>query len=115
LTIAERISTELAGWPDVTVTVHGPRFVEFHVGRRELGHLHGSRLADITFPVRIREQLVADGRAMLHHSHPESGWVSAPIRTDADVPGIVSLFRLSYERPWLSQPTARSERREDRD
>jgi hypothetical protein len=102
LTIAERITREIATWPDVAVTAHGPRFVEFRVGRRELGHLHGSTLADITFPVRIREQLVAARRAMLHHQHPESGWVSVPIRADADVADIVALFRLSYERPWLS-------------
>jgi hypothetical protein len=102
LTIAERITEEIATWSDVTVAVHGPRFVEFRVGRRELGHLHGSHLADITFPVRIREQLVAAGRAMPHHQLPESGWSSVPIRAEADVAEIVSLFRLSYERPWLS-------------
>jgi hypothetical protein len=102
MTIAEDIARELAGWPDVSVTVHSPRFVEFHVGRREIGHLHGSRLADITFPVRIREQLVTARRAQPHHSHPESGWVSVPIRSADDVPGVLSLFRLSYERPWLS-------------
>ena len=61
-----------------------------------------ARLADITFPVRIREQLVAAKRAMLHHQHPESGWVSVPIRADEDVADIVALFRLSYDRPWLS-------------
>jgi hypothetical protein len=106
LTIAERITEELARWPDVTVVVHGSRFVEFRIGRRELGHLHGSHLADITFPVRIREQLVAAKRAMLHHQHPESGWVSVPIRVEADVPDIVELFRLSYSRPWLAPDAA---------
>ena len=35
----------------------------FHVGRREIGHLHGDRLADLPVPVRIREQLVAAGKA----------------------------------------------------
>jgi hypothetical protein len=102
MTIAEQIARELAVWPDVSVTVHNPRFVEFHVGRRELGHLHGSHLADITFPVRIREQLVAAQRAKPHHHHPESGWVSVPIRSADESPEIVSLFRLSYDRPWLS-------------
>ena len=106
MTIAERITEEIAGWPDVTVAAHGPRFVEFRIGRRELGHLHGSHLADVTFPVRVREQLVADGRAGLHHSHPESGWVSVPIREEADVPKIVELFRLSYDRPWLARARA---------
>ena len=62
MTIAERITEEIARWPDVTVVAHGSRFVEFRAGRRELGHLHGSHLADITFPVRIREQLVAAKR-----------------------------------------------------
>lgn len=103
MTIAERIAQEIAGWPDVTVAVHGPRFVEFKIGRRELGHLHGSHLTDITFPVRIREQLVAAKRALLHHQHPESGWVSVPIRSEADVAAIIELFRLSYDRPWLTR------------
>jgi hypothetical protein len=56
--------------------------------------------------VRIREQLVVTKRAMLHHQHPESGWVSVPIRADADVPDIIELFRLSYDRPWLPVNTA---------
>jgi len=106
LTIAERIAQEIATWPDAAVAVHGPRFVEFRVGRRELGHLHGSHLADIVFPVRIREQLVAAGRAGLHHSHPESGWVSVPIRADEDIADILALFRLSYDRPWLAPGSA---------
>ena len=109
MTIAERITEEIARWPDVTVVVHG-RFVEFRIGRRELGHLHGSHLADITFPVRIREQLVAAKRAVRRHQHPESGWVSVPIRAEAEVPDIVALFRLSYSRPWLTpdaEPTGR--------
>jgi hypothetical protein len=101
LTIADRIAEAIAGWPNVTVTTHGPRFIEFHVGRRELGHLHGSHLADVPFPVRIREQLVADRKAMLRNQHPESGWVSVPIRGEDDIPNVIELFRLNYQRPWL--------------
>ena len=105
-TIADRIAAEITRWPDVTITMHGPRFIEFSVGRRELGHLHGSQLADIAFPVRIREALVAEQKALPHHQHPESGWVSIPIRGDGDIPHVVGLFRLNYERPWLtSRPT----------
>ena len=105
-TIADRIAHEIGAWPDVTVTVHGPRFIDFRVGRRELGHLHGSHLADVAFPVRIREQLVAERKAMLHHQHPESGWVSVPIRGDDDIPHIVELFRLNYQRPWLASQSS---------
>jgi hypothetical protein len=112
LTIAERVTAEIERWPDVSVTAHGSHFVEFRIGRRELGHLHGSHLADIPFPVRIREQLVAAKRAMPHHHHPESGWVSVPIRGDGDVPHIVELLRLSYERPWLTVNAALRPERE---
>ena len=109
MTIAERITEEITRWPDVTVVEHGSRFVEFRIGRRELGHLHCSHLADIPFPVRIREQLVASTRAILHHQLPESGWVSVPIRAEADVPDIVELFRSSYSRPWLTPATTATE------
>jgi hypothetical protein len=75
--------------------------VELRVGRRELGHLHGQHLADLPFPVRIREQLVAAGQGILHHAHPTSGWISVPIRGERDVNNVMALFRLNYERPWL--------------
>lgn len=92
---------QVGSWPDVTVTSHGPTFVEFRVGRREIGHLHGAFLADLPFPVRIRERLVAEGKGILHHAHPASGWISVPIRSDHDVSHVVGLFRFNYERPWL--------------
>ena len=99
-TIADRIAREIGTWPDVTVTAHGPRFIEFRVGRRELGHLHGDRLADLPFPVRVREELVAAGTAAPHHILPQSGWVSRHIRSRDDVAAVIALFRLNYERPW---------------
>jgi hypothetical protein len=98
--IAALIEREVASWPGVTVEPHRFGGVEFRVGRRELGHLHGSRLADLPFPVKVSEQLVASGKAQPHHILPASGWVSVPIRGAQDVESVVELFRLSYERPW---------------
>ena len=98
--ITTQITREVAGWDGVTVEPHRFGGIEFRLGRRELGHLHGNRLADLPFPVRVREQLVADGRAQPHHILPESGWVSVPIRSAADVPAVVALFRLNFERRW---------------
>jgi hypothetical protein len=80
--------------------------IEFRVGRRELGHLHGSRLADLPFPVRVRAQLVAAGKAEPHHVVPQSGWVSRRIRGDHDIADVVALFRLNYERPWAISRSA---------
>jgi hypothetical protein len=99
-TIAARIEREIASWPEVTVAAHRFGGVEFRRGRRELGHLHGNRLADLPFPVRVREQLVRDGRAEPHHILPASGWVSRRIRGEQDIAAVVELFKLNYDRPW---------------
>jgi len=99
--IAEEIRREVGSWSGVVAGPHRFGGVEFRAGRRELGHLHGSRLADLPFPIAIRDQLLASGRAERHHIVPDSGWVSVRIRSDQDVKTVIELFRLNYERPWL--------------
>jgi Family of unknown function (DUF5519) len=96
--VADRIAAAVASWDDVTVHPHRFGGVEFRVGRRELGHLHGSRLADLPFPVRVRDRLVEERKAQPHHVLPHSGWVSVPIRSDDDVQRVIELFRMNYER-----------------
>jgi hypothetical protein len=100
---AERIRAEVGAWPDVTAVPHRFGGVEFRVGRRELGHLHGGHLADLPFPRRIRDELVSVGRVDPHHVLPDTGWVSVPIRTAEDVDRAIGLFRLNYERPWREE------------
>ena len=99
--IVEQILREVASWPGVTVQGHRGGIMFFHIGRREIGHLHGNRMADFPFPVRIREELVAAGKASLHYIHPKSGWISYYTRGDRDFENIIELFRLNYRRPWL--------------
>jgi hypothetical protein len=72
--------------------------VEFRLGKRELGHLHGGVLADLPFPRKLRDELVAAGRAQPHHVLPESGWVSFRIESPGDVEEAIGLFRLAYDR-----------------
>jgi luciferase-like monooxygenase len=94
----EKIEREVTGWPGVEGRSHRFGGVEFRVNGHEIGHLHGSRLADLPFPVRVRRELVAAGKAQLHHVLPQTGWVSYPIRQPEDVDGALELFRLNYER-----------------
>ncbi len=96
--IAEQIIREIEQWPGVTSAPHRFGGIEFRVNHREIGHLHGDRLADLPFPTRIRNDLVASGRAQPHHVLPDSGWVSVRIRSADDVPGVLELFRMNYER-----------------
>lgn len=94
----KQIEQAVTSWPGVTVSPHRFGGIEFRVGRRELGHLHGDRLADLPFPVRVREQLVAAGKAERHHVLPESGWVTIRLRRREDVAIAIELFRLNYDR-----------------
>jgi hypothetical protein len=96
--IAERIRTEVGGWDGVTSRPHRFGGVAFMLGKREIGHIHGDRLADLPFPKRVAEELIAEGRALPHHVVQDSGWVSKPIRGEADVEAVLELFRLSYDR-----------------
>ena len=96
--IAERIEHEVGSWDGVSTHEHRFGGIEFRLGRRELGHLHGARWADLPFQKGIRDMLVETGRAQPHHVLPETGWVSKQIRSDEDLAEVIELFRLSYER-----------------
>ncbi len=100
--IATMIEREVRSWPGVTVEPHRFGGVEFQVNNHEIGHLHGSRQADLPFPVRVRKELIATDRAAPHHILPETGWVTFYIRGADDVAGAIELFRLNYER--LAKP-----------
>jgi len=98
--VAKRIAREVTSWDGVTSQSHRFGGVEFRVGHRELGHLHDDHLADLPFPIRVRDWLIAEGRAERHHILPESGWVSRRIKGPDDVDAVIELFRLNYLRPW---------------
>ena len=98
--IHDVIVREVSAWPGVETARHRFGGTEFRCGHRELGHVHGNRLADLPFPLLVRNELVAAGRAEPHHIYADSGWVSVYITGERDVPNVVQLFRLNYERPW---------------
>jgi luciferase-like monooxygenase len=100
----KRIVKEVSSWQGVTASAHSFGGTEFRLGRRELGHVHGDRWADIVFPMEVRDRLVAEGRAEPHHVLPRSGWVTFRFREEGDVERAIELFRLSYEAAEKSLP-----------
>jgi len=96
--ISEAIERELLSWPDVTVGQHRFGGREFRIGKREIGHLHGSSVADLPFPRAMRDELVSSGKVSPHHHIPDSGWVSFYLHGEEDVPFALALFRRNYER-----------------
>ena len=104
-----QIESVVLTWEGVESVPHQFGGREFRAGRRELGHLHGERLLDLPFQVRIRERLVREGRAEPHHILPETGWVSFHIRQSSDVARAIELLRLNFDRPWLNEPERKDE------
>jgi predicted DNA-binding protein (MmcQ/YjbR family) len=101
----EQITAEVESWPGVE---SGPgRFgsVRFTVGRRELGHLHGDRIADLPLrPERARE-LISAGEAREHRYTPTgSGWVTIDLDSDRAAERVVELMRASYDRAVEKRP-----------
>ena len=45
--ILEKIKKEILSWPNVTAEQHKFGGVEFRLNKREMGHIHGDRLADL--------------------------------------------------------------------
>lgn len=106
MTARERIAQAVLAWPGVEQAPHRFGGIEFRLVKRELGHLHGNALVDLPFPRKVRDELVAQGRARPHHVLPDSGWVSFWIESPEDVEHAITLFRLAYERALAARARA---------
>lgn len=93
----KQITGVVLKWAGVTAQPHRFNGRAFHLGKREIGHIHGDHLLDIPFPTKVGQAVVAAGRAQPHHVLPQSGWVSFYIREEADIKGAIELLRQSYE------------------
>ena len=94
---ADQIFQSISEWPGVEAHPHRFGGTEYRIGKREIGHIHGGSLVDIPFPTKVRDEVVAAGRAEPHHILPASGWVSLYLREPADVARAIELLRLSFD------------------
>ena len=99
----DQIYGAVTAWEEIAHAPHRFGGVEFRVGRREVGHVHGDSLVDIPFPLSVRDELVGSGAAEPHHILPKSGWVSIYLRNPADVVRAIQILRRSYEIALASQ------------
>jgi len=95
-TNSDRIAAEVSSWPGVEV--HQGQFgLAFVLGKRELGHLHGERVAHFAFPRAVRDGLLEQGR-VVPHPVDSPGLAARPLAGDEDVAAVVELLRLNYDR-----------------
>jgi predicted DNA-binding protein (MmcQ/YjbR family) len=91
------ITQALVSWEGVSTTPHRFGGVEYRLGTRELGHIHGDSLVDIPFPAKVRDEVVSAGLAEPHHILPKTGWISFYLQEESDVQKALALLRRSYE------------------
>ena len=90
----EKIQSELSRWEGITRAPHRYGGVEFNLGSREIGHIHGDSLVDVPLPQRVRDELVASAHAEPHHVLPQSGWVSVYLNFPSDKERAIRILRL---------------------
>src|SRR4051794_35033219 len=95
---AKRLVDEVTSWPGVTTGEGRFRSTRFMVGRRELGHLHGSTVLDMPLPKPMKAELIERGEAIPHRfTPPGSGWVTIQLSEPGDVERAIDLLRERYE------------------
>jgi hypothetical protein len=93
----DTIQKAVLDWKGLTAHPHRFGGTEYRIGKREIGHIHGDTLVDIPFPTKVRDELIAVGRAEPHHILPDSGWISFYLHEADDVQRAIDLLRLSFE------------------
>jgi hypothetical protein len=93
----EQITAAVTAWPGVQAGLGSRGEYGFSVGRRQIGHLHGDRVAHFGFPRATWEQLMAEGR-VTKHPVDKPGWAARHLETEDDVRDVIALMRLNYDR-----------------
>jgi Luciferase len=93
----EKIKNSVSGWENIVSRRHRFGGIEFKLGRREIGHIHGNYLVDIPFTKKIKDEILSDGLANQHHILPGSGWISKYLETPEDVDIAIGLLKRSYK------------------
>jgi hypothetical protein len=99
MTASEQITAEVTSWPGVSAGPGRRGEFAFTVGRKEIGHLHGDRVAHFGFPKRVWTELFEAGRIGYHPVFPgKPGFGARAIETDADIEDVIAMLRLNYDR-----------------
>src|SRR6516225_2350677 len=68
-------------WPGVSAGTHRFGGRVFRLGRSEIGHVHNDGAVEIPMTPSFRDELLAEGLAEKHRTHPNSGWISFHVRS----------------------------------
>ncbi len=88
---------EMLRWPGVTSAPGRFGAVASRFGKREIGHIHRDRIADLPVTSEMCEDLLKGGRARLHRAGVK-GYISYPIRDQEDDSAVIEVLGRNYDR-----------------
>jgi hypothetical protein len=96
---SERIVEEATSWPGVEAVDGDRGELSLRLGRREIGHLHGDRVAHFGFQKSVWHELHDAGRIDYHPVFPgRPGFGARLISDEADERDVIAMLRLNYSR-----------------
>jgi hypothetical protein len=93
----DEIEIEVLSWQNTSISIHKFGGVQFNGSHRELGHIHGNGLLDVSLSRARKAALMERYPIKDHHVFKNSGWVSFLIQTEEDKQIAISLLRNAYE------------------
>jgi hypothetical protein len=91
------VEREVLLWPGTTSEPGRFDAVAFRYGKREIGHVHRDRVADLPVTPQVREELLAKGRARPHRAGSK-GYISYPMEDREDVSAVLEILGWNYDR-----------------
>ncbi len=91
------IEREVLRWPGVTSEPGRFGATSFRYGKRELGHIHRDRIADLPVTTEMRESILSKGRARPHRAGVK-GYISYPVEDQEDVSVVLEILGWNYDR-----------------
>ena len=96
-TNALSVEREVLNWPGVTSEAGRFGATSFRYGKREIGHVHGDRIADLPVTREMREEILSRGRARPHRAGVK-GYISYPLEDPEDVAVVLEILGRNYDR-----------------
>jgi hypothetical protein len=98
-TPSARIFATATSWPGVTLTGPGERGeLSLMLGRHEVGHLHGDRVAHFAFARDLGQRLRDEGHVEPHPVTDQPMLGARRIEGPGDVGDVLELLGLNYDR-----------------
>ena len=91
------IEREVLNWPGATSEPGRFGATSFRYGKREIGHVHRDRIADLPVTREMREEILARGRARPHRAGVK-GYISYPIENLEDISVVLEILSRNYDR-----------------